>query len=85
MGVIKRFAISSMVLGVLAIAGGTSALAFDGSSGQVQGVQRAEQPTQFSEASSDLTSDVPSEVLPDTGGDSDALRWATTRTGPSRN
>jgi hypothetical protein len=31
MGVIKRFAIWSMVLGTLAIAGGASALAFDGS------------------------------------------------------
>ncbi len=85
MGVIKRFAVGSMVLGVLAIAGGTSALAFDGAGSKSPAVQPANEPVEYSDASSDLTSDVPSEVLPDTGGDSDALRWATTRTGPSGN
>jgi hypothetical protein len=37
MGVIKRFAIWSMVLGTLAMAGGASALAFGGGSGSGSG------------------------------------------------
>jgi hypothetical protein len=80
MGVIKRFAIGSMVLGVLAIAGGTSALAFDGGSAKSPAVQPIQQSPVFSDASSDVRSDVPSdatEELPDTGGDSDAYRWMT--------
>lgn len=78
MGVIKRFAVGSMVLGVLAIAGGTSALALDGEGGKSPAAAPLEEAPTFSQASdvpSDVPADDPSDVLPDTGGDSDASRW----------
>lgn len=75
MGVIKRFAISSVVLGVLAIAGGASALAFEGESAESPAVQPVDGPAGTSETPSDVESDVPAEVLPDTGGPSGARGW----------
>ncbi|MBA3744898.1 hypothetical protein [Sporichthya sp.] len=78
MGVIKQFAISSMVLGVLAMAGGASALAFDGGGGEFPAVQPADEPALPSDVRSDVPSDVRSdmpEVLPDTGGPSAAWDW----------
>jgi len=77
MGVIKRFAIWSMVLGTLAMAGGASALAFDGG-GQQPAVQPADEPATSdvqSDVQSDVPSDVPSDLLPDTGGPSGAWSW----------
>ena len=81
LGVMRRFAVYSMVLGVLAMAGGASAFAFNGSSGGVPAVQPADEPAQASavssRVSSDVPADVPAEVLPETGGPDAAWRWAT--------
>ncbi|WP_019876825.1 hypothetical protein [Sporichthya polymorpha] len=80
MGVIKRFAIGSTVLGVLALAGGASALAFDGGS-TAPGSRPASQQLQDrgGSASDAIVSDVPaasdSDVLPDTGGSDASARW----------
>jgi hypothetical protein len=76
LGVMRRFAVYSMVLGVLAMAGGASAFAFNGSSG-VPAVQPADEPADASAVSSDVPADVPTEVLPETGGPDAAWRWAT--------
>lgn len=82
MGVIQRFAVSSMVLGVLAIAGGASALAFEDGGGESPAIQPADQAalssdlaSDASDVSSDVISDEPSEVLPDTGGPDAARGW----------
>jgi hypothetical protein len=73
MGVIKRFAVSSIVLGVLALAGGASAFAFNGSSDESPAAPAQEQTTSASEVHSDVPSDVPG--LPETGGPAAASRW----------
>jgi hypothetical protein len=88
MGVIKRFAVGSIVLGSLAMLGGASALAFESGAEQApaeQPVQPVQEPTTSdvpaetpSAVPSATPSDVPSDVLPETGGsisDSDAWRW----------
>ncbi|HUR73798.1 MAG TPA: hypothetical protein VMZ00_05945 [Sporichthya sp.] len=77
MGVIKRFAVSSMVLGVLAMAGGASAFAFNGSSTQAPAVRPADARALPLDLASDVPPDVPSEQLPDTGGSDSAWRWLT--------
>lgn len=79
MGVIKRFAVSSMVLGVLAMAGGASALAFEGGTAESPAVQPVGEPSRGlpSDVTSDVPSDVPSEVLPETGGPAGAWDWFT--------
>ncbi|GAA0637922.1 hypothetical protein GCM10009547_47910 [Sporichthya brevicatena] len=83
MGVIKRFAIGSTVLGVLALAGGASALAFDGGSSTGGNRPASQQLQDRGGSASDAVSgafesDVPSsdsDVLPDTGGSDASARW----------
>lgn len=72
MGVIKRFAVGSIVLGVLAMAGGASALAFEDSGTKAPAVTPVEAPAQVD---SDVESDVPAEELPDTGGPAAVSGW----------
>lgn len=80
MGVIKRFAVGSIVLGTLAMLGGASALAFEAGAEQgsaEQPVQRADQAFE-SDVPAETPSDAPAEVLPETGGsiyDSEAWGW----------
>ena len=78
MGVIQRFAVSSMVLGVLAMAGGASAIAFE-SGGESPAVQPAGQPAPSSDVSSDVPADNASDVLPETGGSDASWNWFTPR------
>jgi hypothetical protein len=86
MGVIKRFAIWSMVLGALAIAGGASALAFDGTnaatgtpaSAPVEAAPVATEPTVVDETPVDetpLVSDVPSDAAAD--AKAALMRWTS--------
>ena len=80
MGVINRFAVGSIVLGTLAMLGGASALAFEDGAEQAPAEQRVQPAAQAttSDVPAESPSDVPSEVLPETGGsisDSDAWRW----------
>lgn len=77
MGVIQRFAVSSMVLGVLAMAGGASALAFE-SGGGTAPVSPAPERASISDVVSDVPSDSP-EMLPDTGGPDAAVGWFAPR------
>lgn len=80
MGVIKRFAVGSIVLGTLAMLGGASALAFEDGAEQAPAERQAqpvEQPAE-SDVPAETPSDVPAEVLPETGGsiyDSDIWGW----------
>lgn len=81
MGVIKRFAVSSIVLGTLAIAGGASALAFEAGDGS-PAVQPADRPADQFAPVSDVpadspadASDVPAEELPETGGPDPVWGW----------
>ena len=78
MGVIRQFAITSIALGTLALAGGASALAFEGGVDKPPAVQPADQPA-VSDVPSDLPSDVPSDApsakLPEAGGPSAVLEW----------
>lgn len=80
MGVIKRFAVGSIVLGTLAMLGGASALAFEDSAEQApaqQSVRPVEQPAE-SDVPAETPSDVPGEPLPETGGsiyDSEVWGW----------
>jgi hypothetical protein len=88
MGVIKRFAIWSMVLGTLAIAGGASALAFDGtgSSGSTEGTSAPvlTEPVAAAPVETDdvpLVSDVPSDAAADAAAA--LMRWAAPHTIPA--
>ena len=76
MGVIQRFAISSMVLGTLAMLGGASALAFDQDSAATPGSSAPEQSDSLvSDVPSDVPADLVSDVLPETGGPDAARGW----------
>lgn len=87
MGVIKRFAIWSMVLGTLAIAGGASALAFDGGGpGSTEGASApaVTGPAAIAPVETDdvpLVSDVPSDAAAEAAAA--LMRWAAPHTIPA--